>query len=108
MVIKKCGKCAYRRSAWSEKLYEYSMKRIYVRYKNSYRSIGWICPYCKEIKVDKNWKKLLNHKVDKQLYIRWKNTYKKIGKIWWDKKIQLYKNIKIKPKLEYKTVWESF
>ena len=96
----KCRKCGYATSYISH--YEYSMKRVYLRRHGNYKGVGWICPYCIEIILDKKWKKLLGGKLHKVIYVRWKNTYKKIGLLWYDKEVHFEKKLQIKPK-RYKT-----
>lgn len=100
---KKCGQCAYSRS-WANH-YDYSMKRLYVRYKNSYKPIGWICPYCNKIELDRSISPYIKPKKrkskGKSLYVRFRNSYRKIGLINHSGKVLILQNAVIKPKLRH-------
>jgi hypothetical protein len=46
-LSKKCGKVAYSRSNINH--YNFSIKRIYVKFKRSWKTTGWICPDCRDM-----------------------------------------------------------
>ena len=101
---KKCGQCAYSRSYANH--YDYSMKRLYVRFNRSYKPIGWICPYCNKIELDRNITPYIKTKrknsKGKSIYVRFRNSYRSIGLINNYGKVLIFQNAQIKPQLRNK------
>lgn len=98
---KKCGICAYSRSY--ARYYDYSMKRMYVKFNRSWKTIGWICPYCLRYELDEEIFKLFFSREQRTIYIRYKKSFKTIGLITYNRygvmkpKVNIIQKTNLKP-----------